>query len=444
MEQVVIIGNGISGITAARHIRKRSKKRITVISSESKHFYSRTALMYIFMGHMKYEHTKPYEDWFWEKNNIDLLMAQVESVDTVAGTVLLEENKSIDYDQLIVATGSVSRKLNFPGVDLKGVQTLYSLQDLEKMETNSQGISRAVIAGGGLVGVEMAEMLHSRGIQVTMLIMETRYWGNVLPKEESELITNHLRRHGINVMLNSEISQIEGNEQGTVTTVETKAGEKLDCQFVGITVGVEPNVDFLENSGIELGKGILVDDFLRTNKKNIFAVGDCSELQNPLVGRRPTEPVWYTGRMMGEVVAANICDSPTRYQPGVWFNSAKFFDVEYQTYGMVLPELPEESGSFFWQHPLGEKCIRLVYEKKSFRLTGANIFGIRVRHEVFDHWIKSEKDIFYALTNLASANFEPEFYKSYENEIINSFNDLGLGERIEPVKKKKRLLGLFS
>ena len=151
MEQVVIIGNGISGITAARHIRKISNRKITVISSESKFFYSRTALMYIFMGHMRYDNTKPYEDWFWNKNNIELLMGHVESLDTAAGVVMLQDNVRIPFDQLIVATGSKSRNLKVPGLDLNGVQSLYSLQDLEKMESNTQGISKAVIAGGGLV-----------------------------------------------------------------------------------------------------------------------------------------------------------------------------------------------------------------------------------------------------------------------------------------------------
>ena len=151
MEQVVIIGNGISGITAARHIRKISNRKITVISSESKFFYSRTALMYIFMGHMRYDNTKPYEDWFWKKNNIELLMGHVESLDTAAGVVMLQDNVRIPFDQLIVATGSKSRNLKVPGLDLNGVQSLYSLQDLEKMESNTQGISKAVIAGGGLV-----------------------------------------------------------------------------------------------------------------------------------------------------------------------------------------------------------------------------------------------------------------------------------------------------
>ncbi len=96
MEHIVIIGNGISGITLARHIRKNSDKKITVISSESEYFFSRTALMYVYMGHMKFEHTQPYENWFWEKNRIDLVQGYVEKVKSDVKTIVLSNGSSID------------------------------------------------------------------------------------------------------------------------------------------------------------------------------------------------------------------------------------------------------------------------------------------------------------------------------------------------------------
>ena len=157
-EQVVIIGNGIAGITAARHIRKRSNKKILVISSETDHFFSRTALMYIYMGHMSYEDTKPYEDFFWEKNRIRLMRAFVERVDVERKLLRVAGGQDVPYDDLLLATGSRSHRFGWPGQDLHGVQGLYSLQDLELMERDTAGIARAVIVGGGLIGIETAEM----------------------------------------------------------------------------------------------------------------------------------------------------------------------------------------------------------------------------------------------------------------------------------------------
>jgi NAD(P)H-nitrite reductase large subunit len=137
MEQVVIIGNGIAGITAARHIRKNSDAAIRVISSESPHFFSRTALMYVYMGHMTFEHTKPYEDWFWKKNRIDLIQDHVTQIDTENKLLQLKSLDPIPYDKLIIATGSKPTFFQWPGQELKGVQGLYHKGDLELLEANA-------------------------------------------------------------------------------------------------------------------------------------------------------------------------------------------------------------------------------------------------------------------------------------------------------------------
>ena len=167
MTHVCIIGNGIAGITAARHIRKQklaSDYKITVISAETDHFFSRTALMYIYMGHMTYEHTKPYEDGFWPKNDIYLMRDYVQQVDTRAKTLKLQQGDPINYDILLLATGSQGNWAGWPGEDLKGIQGMITYQDIEAMEANTDGVKQAVIVGGGLIGVEMAECLHTRHI----------------------------------------------------------------------------------------------------------------------------------------------------------------------------------------------------------------------------------------------------------------------------------------
>ncbi len=199
---IVIIGNGISGITAARHIRQLSDHRVTVVSAETDHFFSRTALMYIYMGHMRYEDTKPYEDWFWTKNRIDLLRGYVEKLDTDRRVLHLADGRSVPYDKLLVAAGSKSNKFGWPGQDLRHVHGLYHFQDLQAMElATASGINRAVIVGGGLIGIEMAEMFHSRHIPVTLLVREKDYWSNILPPEESAMISRHIREHGFDLRL---------------------------------------------------------------------------------------------------------------------------------------------------------------------------------------------------------------------------------------------------
>lgn len=418
MKHIVIIGNGISGITAARNIRKRSNSKITVISNETKYFYSRTALMYIYMGHMKFEHTKPYEDSFWKKNKIDLVFDHVENVETQSKSVQLRSGNKITFDQLIIASGSTPNRFGWPGQNLRGVQGLYHYQDLELMQQQTQGIKRAVIVGGGLIGIEMAEMLLSRSIKVTFLVREKEFWNNVLPLQEASLISKHIRSHHVDLKLETELKEIIGDEHGNATAIITGNGETISCQFVGLTVGVSPNINFLSGSGIAVKKGILVNEFLETNITDIYAIGDCIERTYELPGRKNIEQVWYTGRMMGEVVAQTMCGDKTKYEPGPWFNSAKFFDIEYQTYGHVSNTLGPEEEEFYWEHADGTKAVHLVWDRSSTVFKGINAFGIRLRHECFDRWLREQRSIQYILAHLAEANFDPEFFTRYESVII--------------------------
>lgn len=439
--KIVIIGNGISGITCARNIRKKDNDaEILVISGETEHFFSRTALMYIYMGHMKYEHTKPYEDWFWAKNRISLLKAWVKSVDFQKRQLLSQEGEIIPYDILILATGSKPNKIGWPGQDLKGVQGLYSLQDLELMEENTQGIKRAVVVGGGLIGIEMAEMLASRDIPVTFLVREKNFWDNVLPEEESKMINRHILEHGIDLHLDTELREILGADDKRVEAVITNKGEKILCEFVGLTIGVVPNIGFLKDSGLEMSKGILVDNYFNTNIPNVYAIGDCAEFRSAVSeDRKNIEQVWYTGRMHGETLAHNLTASvQVPYKPGPWFNSAKFFDIEYQTYGQVPPNLPSDTESFYWEDKNGKVCIRLNFDKASKVLKGVNALGWRLRHEFFDKALTEQWTIDQVMGSLDKASFNPEFYKPYYQSALKSYNSM-MGKNIQ-IKKQS----LFS
>ena len=424
MGPIVIIGNGIAGITTARQVRKRSTAPIIVISSETEHFFSRTALMYIFMGHMKYEHTKPYEDWFWEKNKIQLIHDHVEQVNFKGKSLQLRSGKTVSYEKLVLATGSKPNKFGWPGQDLKGVQSLYSYQDLELLEENvSQGVRKAVIVGGGLIGIELAEMLHTRNIEVTFLVREDGFWRSVLPKENAELVNRHItEEHHLDMRYGCNLKEIVPDENGRVKSVIIEeTGEEIPCELVGLTAGVSPNVDFLRNTELEIDKGILVNAYLETNIDFVYAVGDCVQFKNPAPGRRAIEPVWYTGRMMGECLGQTLSELRKAYKPGVWFNSAKFFDIEYQTYGTVNANPQEHEGVFHWEHKSGKKSLYIVYDKKSQQVIGVNAFGIRLRHHVMDYIIRNKHNIQYLIEHLRDVNFDPEFYKNHSKEIAKAY-----------------------
>ncbi|MGB2686052.1 MAG: FAD-dependent oxidoreductase, partial [Olleya sp.] len=303
MEHIVIIGNGISGVTLARHVRKLSDKKITIVSAETDYFFSRTALMYVYMGHMKFEHTQPYENWFWEKNRIELKKGYVNAIDTDNKTLHFTEGDAMSYDKLVIATGSKPNKFGWPGQDLKGVQGLYSKQDLDNMQQtapDNKTCKHAVIVGGGLIGIEMAEMLNSRDIPVTFLVRETSFWNGVLPEGESQMINRHIKNHHIDLRLNTNLKEIKSDENGNVKSIIIEeTGEEITCNLVGLTAGVSPNISFLKDSKIETKRGVLVNRYLETNIKDVYAIGDCAEQHEAIGNRRPIEAVWYTGRMMG-------------------------------------------------------------------------------------------------------------------------------------------------
>ncbi|MFZ1703537.1 MAG: FAD/NAD(P)-binding oxidoreductase [Saprospiraceae bacterium] len=444
--RIIIIGNGIAGSTAARYIRKYSHHDITMISGESEYPYARTALMYVYMGHMTFEHTKMYEDDFWAKNRIGRIKAVVKEILPTNHQIILQDNTALTYDKLVIATGSKFNTFGWPGQELNGVQGLYSLEDLHNMESKtSRGIDRAVIVGGGLIGIEMAEMFHSRKIPVTMLVREKSFWNTVLPYEESNMINHHLLAHGIDLKLNEELVEIKGKE-GKVSAVQCKnSAEELPCQFVGLTVGVHPNVELLQSTDIEVNKGVLVNEYLETSSKDIYAIGDCAELIQPDTKRKSIEAVWYAGRQMGQTVAKTICGETTKYHQGVWYNSAKFFDIEYQTYGEIPVRASEQIQSLYWQHPTENKSIRINFDKKTKAVTGFNLMGIRYRQEVCVSWIEQKTNIEEVLSNLSLANFDPEFYDIYENHMVALYNQIeGSPVSIKPKRKWYSLKQLFT
>jgi len=421
---LVVLGNGVAGVTAARYVRQRDPSaRITLVSDEAEHFFARTALMYAYMGQLTRGHLEPYERGFWGKNRLHLVHDRVERVDVAAKQLHLRSGEPLGYDRLLLATGSVPMFFGWPGQDLHGVQGLYHLQDLDRMEAATRGVERAVVVGGGLIGVEMAEMLHTRGVHVTFLIREPWAMGHFLPEEEGRLVERETRRHGIDLRTSTELERLVGDEGGRVRAAVTTTGEEIPAQFVGLTTGVRPNVDFLRESGIELNRGVLVDRCFRTSAPDVFAAGDCAEFREPLPGRKPVEQLWYTARAHGAFAAHAILGHPRPYRPGVFYNSAKFFDVEYQTYGRIDLRPPEGESTLYWEHPDGRAAARLQHETDGQRrVVGVSVMGARHRHAVWAAWIEAGWGVEAVLAALPSADFDPELTREVAPALVEAYN----------------------
>ncbi len=418
--KVAIIGNGITGVSAALRIRElKPDWEIVMISGESDYHYSRPSIINIYMGQMSYQDAKPYEDSFWLKKRIDLVRGWVTEIDTANNRLKIHKKEPVYYDKLLLATGSKPNKFGWPGQDLKGVQGLYDLMDLWELYENSKGLKKAVIIGGGLIGVIFAEILHSRQVPITFLVRENSYWNPPLCSEESAMVNRKLVESGIDLRFKTELDTIVDNGRGRAEGIVTKAGEKIQCQLVGLTAGVSPYKVLADDAGIKTGRGIVVNRAFETDAENVYSAGDCAEI---VTGeeRNLIQQVWYTGKAQGKQAGESICGVETSYVPATWFNSAKFFGIEYQIYGDVNMKIPGEK-NLYWERPDGFGAVRLVYANDT--IIGVNVMGLRYRHEVCGKWIEEKRSIDYVLDHLSEANFDPEFTRLYEKEITGVFKE---------------------
>ncbi len=426
---VVILGNGIAGVSAALSLRQRRKDaRITLVSGESDTFFSRTALMYIYMGHMRLADTQPHAPWFWREKRIERVQGWVSAVDTDARRLRFDDGRALAYDTLVLATGSVPNRFGWPGQDLPGVQGLYSLQDLERLERETPAVKDAVVVGGGLIGIELAEMLHSRGIGVTILSRESAYWDNALPQLEAEIVGEVIRAAGIGLRLSIGLRTVEAGLDGRASSVVTTTGERLSAQLVGLTAGVRPNLGALPGSNVPIARGVLVDRTLRTSIPGVWACGDCAEIRDPAAPNTPgvVETLWYTGRMQGERCGENIAAAwadtpPTPYTRGVPFNSAKFIDLEWHTYGDVGNATQTSPEDLVWVHRGRRHLMRLAV--RDGRVVGVNALGLRQRQSTWTRWIEEGRTPSHVIDRLAEAHFDPELSRRFEREIAGALRE---------------------
>ena len=245
----VIIGNGVAGITAAFTIRARdSSAEIVVISGESDYFYSRTALMYAFMDRMSLRDLEPHERKVYDRQSIRRVRGWVVQLDADAHTVTLDSGSILQFDRLLLATGSVPRRPEWNGLDKakEGVCHFVSLQDLARCEHLAKTSYEAVLVGGGLIGVELAECLVHHGRSLTFLVRDPWYWPVALGGEEGAMITEHIRRHGVNLLLSEQVAEVLNDSSGRVRAVRTVNGTEFPCQMLGIAIGVRPCIDWLK------------------------------------------------------------------------------------------------------------------------------------------------------------------------------------------------------
>ena len=392
---VVIVGNGVAGITAALAVRAKDPQvEITVVSGEGDYFFSRTALMYAFMDQMQRRDLEPYERHVFREKRITLRRGWVTDLDAEGRRLTLADGGAVRYDKLLLATGSRGRRAEWER-KLDGVVNFVTLQDLEACERLTPGTKRAVVAGGGLIGVELVECLVHHKVATTFLVREATYWPAALSPEEGELVAAHIRAQGVDLRLGTEVTSLEG--EGRLSGVVTTAGDKIDCEMVGVTIGVEPNVEWLRGvkTPPELGRGVKTDGGFRTSLPHVFAAGDVAEVNGRI------EPLWYAAKRQGAAVARSIMGETVEYGSPTYYNSAKFFHLEWTCAG-------ETKGPGRFKKLAGREASVRVLERDGF-VTGFSMLGSRWNHRVLVKWLEEKRRTEDVMGRLSEAQYDVEF-----------------------------------
>ncbi len=410
----LIIGNGVAGINAAFALRERHPPEhatITVISDEAPYFFSRTALMYAYMDRLQRPDLEPYERHVYQRQSIDLIQARVTDLDADAHQVTLDDGRSIDYDRCLIATGANPRMVDVPGLGdvQEGLVTFVSIQDLDHCERLTWDTEQAVVVGGGLIGIELAECFLHHGLDVTFLVREPYYWPAAFAPEEGRMISDHIRSHGVDLRHQEELQRIDVDDQGHVSAIHTSQGDRLPCQMLGISIGVTPAVQWLNTTTTPPATdlGLCVDASFETSLDDVFGAGDCVQIDLPDRDQPLHEPIWYAARLHGQLAARSMLGDPIHYDPPIFYNSAKFFDVEYTTVGDVK-DLPSGTKTLFRRHPDKPISQRIVVNPDD-QVIGFSMLGSNWDHTVLTRWVKERRSLSFVREHLRRAQFDHEF-----------------------------------
>ncbi|NOY93283.1 MAG: FAD-dependent oxidoreductase [Deltaproteobacteria bacterium] len=444
--QIVIVGNGVAGMEAALVVRARMPEaEITIVSEESEHFFSRTALMWVVCGQLDYPDIEPLERDVYARQRFRRVRARAVGLDAEARTLkLVGDLPDLPFDSLLIACGSRPRPGPWPGSTLGGVGHFVTMQDLEWLEAELHGgpakagppnsgghlahttedspylprtvsavargasSRRPCVVGGGLIGIEAVEVMHAAGLRPRFFIREEWFWPIAMDSKESTWIAERMREHGVDVQLEEGLECFEADDAGNVVAVKSDRGERYEVDLAVIAIGVVPNTDWLKGSAVKLdaGGGIVVDEGLESSVPGVFAAGDCASVRWFEGSRRP-EQLWYTGREQGRIAGKRLMGDAALYARGAWYNSAKLFDIEYTTVGLVNMNLEGEQNFYFEERGSVRSTNRVVVADG--RVVGFNFLGRRWDHEVLLRFIAERRSLEYTLEHLHEAAFDTEF-----------------------------------
>lgn len=350
----LIIGNGAAGLSAAEVIRRRDATgRITLLTDEPHLFYSRPGIAYLVTGQLSaaqlISRTRP----FYEEHRFELRQATVTRIDPALQRVYLQNGASgpasLPYDVLLLATGASAVPPPFPGGDLEGVLTFDTLDDAKRVIRLGRRARRAVVVGGGITAMELAEGLRHQGAETHLLQRGDRLWPRLFDEREAAIIARQAQHEGIRIHYREEIAEILGR-QGRVAGVRLTSGRELACQVVGVAIGVRSNLQLVRELDVAQDRGVLANNHLQSSLPTLFAAGDVAQVYDRWTGAHQLDVLWPSAINEGRAAGYNMVDvahgrPPSyTYEKGSPFNAALLFGVHLTVIGRVGQQAGRDDG----------------------------------------------------------------------------------------------------
>jgi len=324
MNRIIIVGAGQAGGQVAASLRQQKYNgEIIVFGDEPHPPYQRPLLSKQYLSSDDAEDRVFLRaDKFYKDHNIDLRVSEkISEINPKSKTVTTDKGEAIEYQDLILATGSRPRKLKITGSDLQGIHYLRTLDDVNSIKAEMQTGEKLVIVGGGYIGLEVASVAVTAGMDVAVIETEDRILKRVTTPEMSEFYHQLHTDRGVTIHLQTSVSGFEGEDR--VNSVLC-GDDKIEADVVIVGIGVIPNIELAEAAGIECNNGIVTNDRCETELDHIYAAGDCSNHPNPILGRRLRLESVPNAMEQAKVVAANIMEKDKSYSAVPWFWSDQY------------------------------------------------------------------------------------------------------------------------
>ena len=400
----VIIGNGGAGVRAAQVIRERDPEGdITVVDRERHPSYYRMRLPDYISGWRKRDFVFLVPEDFYREKRIRFLAGEsVTALRPGRHEAVLSSGKALPYDRLLVASGARPRELAVPGADLDGVVYLRTLEQAEDIIRRGREARCAVALGGGLLGVELARSFNEMGLETHYLIREDRFWPQMLDRTGSGMVEKVLQERGIVLHKEEGVEEVLG-EGGKVAGVRTTGGEVLEADLLGVAIGVVSNLEFLEESGIGVDRGVLVDDRLRSSVPEVFAAGDAAQAFDVVHGEHRVVTSWLNAHRQGEAAGTNMSGGDMVLEGVVPYNVIVIYGLPVACVGLDLP--PEDQGYevLTGDYPKDGRYRKLVL--KDGVLVGGTLIGETGEAQALENLVRKQAD----LTAWRDRLFKPGF-----------------------------------